>query len=67
MSSSPSVGGPTIWKLHQGSKQAFLLYVALRCHGIRVPLLAMVAIGMILAVRVLLIAQFAAAGVVSPW
>lgn len=54
-------GPATVLLLHQGSKTAILLYLVLRAHGLRIPLLCMIAIGMILAVRYLMIWMAAAA------
>jgi hypothetical protein len=44
----------TILALHRGSQTAALLYIVLRARGLRIPLLAIIAIGMMLAVRSLM-------------
>lgn len=57
----------SIRELHRGSKTAALLYFTLRLHGIRIPLLLVVAVGMMLAVRTLLGWLMVVAGEAKPW
>jgi hypothetical protein len=61
------MGPESIVRLHRASKTATLLWFALRRRGMSAWWLLAVAVGMFIAVRVLLIPYLYAAGWAKPW